>query len=59
MMRPVNVGLVACGESFKATIWVREETYFQDGKLLENKLRNRLSCNMIVHFLPSQPTQEK
>ena len=30
MTRPVNVGLVACGESFKAIIWVREDEYFQD-----------------------------
>jgi hypothetical protein len=58
MMKPVNVGLVACGESFRATIWVREEEYFSDGKLLETKLRNRLSCNMSVVFLKSQPTEE-
>jgi hypothetical protein len=58
MQRPVNVGLVACGESFRAIIWVREDEYFHDGKLLETKLRNRLSCNMGVVFPPSQPTQE-
>jgi len=52
MMKQVNVGFVACGESFKAVIWVRESEYFQDGKLLENKLRNRLSCNMGVYFPP-------
>ena len=51
MTRPVNVGLVACGESFKAIIWVREDEYFQDGVLLVSKLRNRLSCNMGVLFL--------
>lgn len=56
MMKPVTVGLVACGESFKATIWVREEEYFQDGVLLEGKLRNRLSCNMGIHFPKEQPT---
>lgn len=57
MTRPVNVGLVACGESFKAIIWVREDEYFQDGVLLVSKLRNRLSCNMGVYFFPSQPTE--
>ncbi len=55
-MKEVNVGLVACGESFKAIIWVRESEYFKDGVLLESKLRNRLSCNMGV-FFPSQPTK--
>jgi hypothetical protein len=59
MQRPVNVGLVACGESFKAIIWVREEEYFHDGVLLESKLRNRLSCNIGVHFPPSQPTKQE
>lgn len=58
MMKPVNVGLVACGESFKAIIWVREEEYFNDGVLLEGKLRNRLSCNMGINFPKERPTQE-
>jgi hypothetical protein len=50
MMRPVQVGLVACGESFKTIIWVREEEYFDGDRLREQKLRDRLSCNMGVTF---------
>jgi hypothetical protein len=46
-MKQVEVGFVACGESFKAIILVREEQYFRDGVLLEAKLRDRLSCNMV------------
>jgi hypothetical protein len=49
-MRQVTINLLACGEAFKAIIWVRESEYFHDGVLLENKLRNRLSCNMTVVF---------
>jgi hypothetical protein len=57
-MKPVTVGLVACGESFKAIIWVRESEYFHDGVLLESKLRNRLSGNMGV-FFPSQEQETR
>jgi hypothetical protein len=49
-MRRVTVNLVACGEAFKAIIFVRADEYFHDGVLLESKLRNRLSCNMSVFF---------
>jgi hypothetical protein len=55
-MRQVTINLLACGEGFKAVIWVRESEYFHDGVLLESKLRNRLSCNMTVVF-PIEPRQ--
>jgi hypothetical protein len=58
MMKQGEVGFVACGESFKAIIWVREEQYFRDGVLLEAKLRDRLSCNMGVHFPHRKQTLE-
>ena len=57
-MVQVKCGLTACGESFKATIWVRESEYFNDGVLLESKLRNRLSANMTVVFPIEQNISE-
>jgi hypothetical protein len=49
--RPVGVCFIACGQAFKGTIEVPEE-YFDGDRLRVNKLRDRLSGNMGVQFIP-------